>query len=196
MNVKFEDFNGIFENAFSDEFCDMAMGQFDRAVSMGYGLNRQDFEGVGSHIKDDMAITTGMNVEMPAEYLDRVHREFLTKFWTDIYPHYSAKYSALNDVDKHTIFCQKLQRTAVGGGYHVWHSEHAKGMNRNRLLTYILYLNDVDEGGETEFLYLHKRYKPKKGTLIISPSNFTHTHRGNPPLSNTKYILTGWVEFQ
>jgi len=24
---------------------------------------------------------------------------------------------------------------------------------------------------------------------------FTHTHRGNPPLSNTKYIMTGWLEY-
>jgi len=56
-------------------------------------------------------------------------------------------------------------------------------------------LNDVEEGGETEFLYLKKRFKPIRDRLLIFPAGFTHTHRGNPPLSGDKYILTGWVEF-
>jgi hypothetical protein len=53
----------------------------------------------------------------------------------------------------------------------------------------------VQEGGETEFLYQHMRVKPEQGTLVIWPAAFTHTHRGNPPLSNEKYIVTGWTEF-
>ena len=60
--------------------------------------------------------------------------------------------------------------------------------------TFILYLNDVEEGGETEFLYYPKRIKPKQGTIILFPGSMTHTHRGNQTLSNEKYIITGWVE--
>mgnify|MGYP003351836575 CR=1 FL=1 len=59
---------------------------------------------------------------------------------------------------------------------------------------YLMYLNDVEEGGETEFLYYPKRIKPKKGTLIMWPAGFTHTHRGNPPISNEKYIVATWTE--
>lgn len=29
----------------------------------------------------------------------------------------------------------------------------------------------------------------------MDAAGFTHTHRGNPPISGTKYIITGWVEF-
>jgi hypothetical protein len=57
------------------------------------------------------------------------------------------------------------------------------------------YLNDVEEGGETEFLYQKKRVKPVKNRVVVWPAGFTHTHRGNPPLSNAKYIITGWVEW-
>ena len=57
----------------------------------------------------------------------------------------------------------------------------------------MIYLNDVEEGGETEFLYQKIRIKPKSNMGLIWPGGFTHTHRGNPPLSGTKYILTGWI---
>jgi len=88
-----------------------------------------------------------------------------------------------------------MQKTEIGQGYHVWHYESSTRGNCTRLLSWILYLNDVEEGGETEFLHLHRRVKPKAGTFVLFPAAFTHTHRGNPPLSNTKYIATGWVEF-
>jgi hypothetical protein len=68
-------------------------------------------------------------------------------------------------------------------------------MQRSRVLVFTLYLNDVEEGGETEFLYLSKRVQPKTGRMVIWPAGFTHTHRGNPPLKGDKYIITGWVEF-
>ena len=34
-----------------------------------------------------------------------------------------------------------------------WHCENAKMKARNRILAFMVYLNDVTEGGETEFLY-------------------------------------------
>jgi hypothetical protein len=66
--------------------------------------------------------------------------------------------------------------------------------HRTRICAFILYLNDVEEGGETEFLYQKTRIKPERNKLILWPTSYTHIHRGNPPLSGEKYILTGWVE--
>jgi hypothetical protein len=60
----------------------------------------------------------------------------------------------------------------------------------------ILYLNTVENGGETEFLYQSKRISSLQGRLILSPTGYTHIHRGNPPLSGYKYILTTWIEYQ
>ena len=58
----------------------------------------------------------------------------------------------------------------------------------------MMYLNDDFEGRETEFLYQHKRFKPKRGQVLIWLAGFTHTHRGLPPLDGAKYISTSWTE--
>ncbi len=86
-----------------------------------------------------------------------------------------------------------LQKTEPGGGYHQWHDENCNWTFRNRMFAWMIYLNDIEHGGETEFLYQKTRFKPKRNVGFIWPGGFTHTHRGNPPLSETKYILTGWI---
>ena len=89
----------------------------------------------------------------------------------------------------------KLQKTSPGEGYHLWHCENSGLQNSSRVFFFIMYLNDIEEGGETEFLYQNKRVKPKEGRIILAPSSFTHPHRGNTPLKGDKYILTGWFEY-
>ena len=87
-----------------------------------------------------------------------------------------------------------VQKTLPPQGYHAWHSEDGSlGCNR-RILATMMFLNDVTEGGETEFLYQSKRFQPKRGQFMIWPAGFTHVHRGNPPLSGEKYISTSWLE--
>ena len=61
-----------------------------------------------------------------------------------------------------------------------------------RIITYLFYLNDVEEGGETEFLGTYK-VKPEKGKMIIFPCSWTFPHSGKMPISNDKYIISGWL---
>lgn len=105
---------------------------------------------------------------------------------------YLEKYGVLSE-NKLMMKDVKIQRTSVGGGFHKWHYEANPLEYTDRVLVTQLYLNDNFDGGETEFLYLHKRIKPEKGSVIIYPAGFTHTHRGNPPLTGEKYIITGWI---
>lgn len=99
-----------------------------------------------------------------------------------------------------TINIQKYDKGK--GGYFHWHSENfphphnPENESLHRVLLWMFYLNDVEEGGETEFFYQDQKIKPAKGTLVIAPSDFTHTHRGSMPVSNDKYIFTSWVLFQ
>jgi hypothetical protein len=94
-----------------------------------------------------------------------------------------------------------LQKYSAGsGGYHRWHSEIYPRDERcevlHRVLLYMFYLNDVAEGGETEFFYQQQKITPKRGRMVIAPAGFTHTHKGHVPRSGDKYIATSWVLFQ
>lgn len=94
-----------------------------------------------------------------------------------------------------------LQKYLAGsGGYHHWHSEiypqDASAESLHRVLLFQCYLNDVAEGGETEFFYQRRSIAPKAGRLVIAPAGFTHTHKGHVPRSGDKYIATSWVLFQ
>jgi hypothetical protein len=90
-----------------------------------------------------------------------------------------------------------IQRYDVNHHYSRWHCENnGHKMFQNRVLAFMTYLNDVTDGGETEFLYQNVKSKPKTGKTLIWPAYYTHTHRGAPSSSNVKYIVTGWVEVE
>lgn len=96
-----------------------------------------------------------------------------------------------------TVNVQRYEQAK--GGYPHWHSEQFPQQGHNealhRVVLYMFYLNDVTAGGETEFFYQERKISPKKGTMVIAPAGFTHSHRGNIPLSGDKYIATSWVMF-
>jgi hypothetical protein len=94
-----------------------------------------------------------------------------------------------------------LQRyTAGSGGYPYWHCElypkDASCETLHRTVLWTIYLNDAFSEGETEFLYQSRKITPKTGSLLIAPTAFTHTHRGNRPVGGDKYIATSWLLFQ
>lgn len=93
-----------------------------------------------------------------------------------------------------------LQRYRAGeGGYPYWHCElypRDKACDTlHRHLLWTVYLNDGFEAGETEFFHQGRKVAPRTGSLLLAPTAFTHTHRGNRPEGGDKYIATSWVLF-
>jgi hypothetical protein len=193
MNVTIENFIGIFEDAFSKEYCDSVIAHFDASAEAGLCLSRQQQTDCTSTFKDDLQLYG--HDEMSLANTKTLIQGFTQILWGVIYPKYSSAFSILKSYDTHSSYSFKVQKTNIGQGYHLWHAEDSSRDICGRILAWTLYLNDVEEGGETEFLYYPKRVKPKTGTFVIWPAGLTHTHRGNPPLTNTKYIVTGWIEF-
>lgn len=78
------------------------------------------------------------------------------------------------------------------GGFPAWHCENGSLINSNRWLVFMTYLNDVPEGGETEFQIQNLKIKPQKGLTLIWSADWFFTHRGVPVTKYEKWIATGW----
>lgn len=190
-----KDFIGEYKNVFSEEFCNGLIEYYKWCKTNNKTWRRSESP---ENIKNDEAYNiTPKNqyeINFVNDNLSSYLQEFNDLFWNKCYLEYSKTYYTIKNLAKHTIFSYKLQETLPTEGYHLWHCESGAIEHSHRIAAYIVYLNDVMEGGETEFLFQSKRIAPSRGTVVIFPSGYTHAHRGNPPLSGVKYILTGWLE--
>ena len=57
---------------------------------------------------------------------------------------------------------------------------------------FVIFLNDVEDGGELEISGIYKII-PEKGKLIIFPSGWCFPYSHKPPISNDKYIIYGKI---
>jgi hypothetical protein len=92
----------------------------------------------------------------------------------------------------HTTY--QIQKYEANKGKYIYHNDFqiAKETNKYRIITFLWYLNNVNIGGETEFNG-KILVKPETGKLIFFPATWTYPHCGKMPISNDKYILTGWI---
>jgi hypothetical protein len=90
----------------------------------------------------------------------------------------------------------KIQYYKPGEGYNLWHTERGtNGLNRNRHLVFMTYLNTVTDQGGTEFMHQDFIADAEEGVTLIWPTDWTHTHRGIISPTQEKYIITGWFNF-
>jgi hypothetical protein len=73
-------------------------------------------------------------------------------------------------------------------GYHYDYLPHGF-----RVLSAVLYLNNVVSGGELEFKYFNK-YLPVQDTLVIFPSNYIYSHRSLEIKKGIKYSAAFWAQ--
>jgi Rps23 Pro-64 3,4-dihydroxylase Tpa1-like proline 4-hydroxylase len=87
-----------------------------------------------------------------------------------------------------------IQRYYKGKGKYIKHHDFAIKWDekKHRVVTFLWYLNDVTDGGETEFWHNHK-ITPEAGKLILFPACWSFPHAGLMPISHDKYIITGWL---
>lgn len=197
MNTEYKEFIGIYRDVYPERYCQHLINEFERLVESGAGYNRQRGEGAHKHNKNDMQLNLNFGVHTASDFENTSSVRLFFNGLQKCYDHYTEQFSVLRD-GKITGTHMKMQRTDPGGGYHVWHGEQGNKEHADRVLVYMLYLNDLGEqdGGETEFLYQRLRIRPEANTMVIWPAAYTHTHRGNTVLGQqSKYIITGWFYY-
>ena len=168
-----------YPNAIPNELCDKLIGLADNTLK----TYPQPYKNISETGRKDWFMFTHSIIDIASP---------VNKILSNCFQLYMNKYNGAAYSNRYFSHNQKLQVTPPGGGFHEWHNEHTSSYGMDRIMAWMFYLNDIDSGGETEFLHQRVRLKPTKGTLVLFPAAFTHCHRGNPPLNQTKYILTGW----
>ena len=87
-----------------------------------------------------------------------------------------------------------IQRYQAGEHFQHVHTERYSVDTLQRVLAWMTYLNDMDEGGSTLFTHYGVEIQPRKGLTLIWPAEWTHAHLGSKVLSGSKYIITGWMD--
>jgi hypothetical protein len=188
MRETYKDFIGIYENAVPVEFCRDLINLHKNADVEEKWSSEEKYGGALNRKDEALQLE-----DYSQQYLEEVQKfvfEYLELYKKKYFSYYECKH-----IDYTAPFI-KVQKTEPQGGYHIWHYEVDSIQHVSRSLVWMIYLNDVPKGeGETEFLWQGLRIQPKRGTLLIWPAQFTHTHRGNPVYNCTKYVATGWIEY-
>jgi hypothetical protein len=191
------DFVLVKDNVFTNEFCDELVEFFENNPE--YHHIGQSMGGLDKDIKD----TTDLNMFYRPELMGKYGDFILSKFnevveellerlpFQNVFP---AVTRVFNDDTEYTT-CQIQKYNKGTGHYNAYHYETDSYGTTPRLFVFILYLNDVAEGGETELLYEKSFTKPKKGRVLVHPAGYPFVHRGLTPISDDKYIVTTWLAY-
>jgi hypothetical protein len=199
--MKFSDSIGILPDVFSKAECDGLIKLFE-----DYNNQNKTYKGNTIGGKNSGKVSTDYNllnhVKENDYYINLVASKFTNANldWFKNYP-YNNQYPHSKTIIGSTYYpllqIQKYNQNE--GHFNGWHVEKQNFKTTHRYLVFILYLNDVEEGGETEFLFKEEgendffKVKPKAGTLVIHPASWPYIHKGNKPISDDKYILTSWL---
>ena len=177
-------FIGIYEKLASDDYCDRMIHRFDELSQTSSGSLGQDAHG-GLGNRKDVAFYFNIEDLSLTQETNQILNSSLAMYIQQ-YPSFGMVRCYSNIV--------KVQKTEAKGGFHKWHAEHGGDVGSSqRCLVWMIYLSDTPDGeGTIEFLELGIKVQPRKGTVVLFPASWTHTHRGNPVYNCDKYIATGW----
>ena len=125
--------------------------------------------------------------EILKQYVNELHKCFL-----DYQNQWPFLKSMLKDID---IGEFNIGKYSPGDHFAVLHSERTSLATLHRLFAWMTYLNDVEDGGQTNFSHYGIKIKPEIGKTLIWPAEWTHAHTGEVLKSGTKYMITGWMHF-
>lgn len=199
--MKFSDTIGILPNVLTKGECDGLINLFESYNSKGETYSGSTLGGKESaKVSTDYNLLNhqeenGFHINLVANAFNKANVDWFTNFpYNDLYTHRRT-------IDGSTYYpllqIQKYDQNK--GHYNGWHLEKQDFNTTHRFLVFILYLNDVEVGGETAFLFKEEgeddffKVKPKAGTLVIHPASWPYIHKGCIPESDDKYILTTWL---
>ena len=204
---------GVFENAMPLDICKAVIASFESWYSRKYIVNDSIKNTVMAEAENGEPIVSSIDTgfagdkQFPQGSLGRKDTQLflethdksmalaLSQWLGDCFRIYTETYKGVTEGDPLSSWTYKIQKTPPGGGYHVWHCEDSGFLYRDRVITWMVYLNNIprENGGATDFLHQQISLQPEEGTIVFWPAAYTHMHRGAFLTGDIdKYIATGW----
>lgn len=184
----------LYENALSCQLCDEITDFFYSNIDIA--APGQTMGGHNSSVKNTLDISSTSSIPdgpLRDKYLDFDRRiyESLRVVSRRYMQTFDWLQKAPNLMD--TGYLWQMYK-ANDGFYH----EHVDGevWNRsvsNRVVAFIVYLNTVDEGGETYFRHQDVSVHPVKGSVAMFPTDWSHPHQAMVPRSCDKLIISSFM---
>jgi prolyl 4-hydroxylase len=173
------------------ELCDELIVYFEEHVEKQIGGVTS--EGMDLSAKDRVDVSIApKELDLPGNEPLEAYINILHKCYAD----YLVQWPFLENMGANLEIGRfNLGRYRKGQHFQRIHTERAGLNTLHRVLAWMTYLNDVEDGGETYFSHYDVEIRPKKGLTLIWPAEWTHAHRGNMLRSGSKYMITGWMYF-
>ena len=191
----------IYDDVVSKEMCNETINLFEK-IKLGFDPKNPDkapdprFESIDfNQVTSQRKSFTEICLEGKDEWF-----EIKKTFLTTCQQHF-LKFAKELGIEKHHL-AQKIDTENVhfkkyqANGLDVF-KNHVDvidtGPLSKRFLVFIMYLSDVEEGGETSIPRHNIKCKPKAGRLLMFPPFWTHPHQGEQVKKGTKYIMMTYL---
>ena len=201
---------GVFPGIVSKEDCQSIIDFFEGAVEEGLGHLGSVHGGADKSVKDSIDLQlrfpAGLFTEKfkfsykPEEHL-RLLRLILNAMQVscNLYSeHLSNSLQVVNPLSAGpqliltSCQIQKYPRGSLGyPGLHI----ESSAFTTTRFLAPLLYLNTIEEGGQTDVPYFDTKVAAVEGTILVLPCDIPYYHRGLPAINQDKYVVTSWMEY-
>lgn len=177
----------VFDNAFSPALCQQMLASFNNLQRFHRPNGRGIRPGHDDSAWTELNLDPLSDVGFRAMILENMHRH--CKQYSDAL----KQPIAIPVTDKISELVIKRYKPTGEEGFQL-HFDSI-GEKANRYLVFLWYLNDVSEGGGTEFPELDLTIQAKAGRLLMFPPYWMYQHLGQAPISNDKYILSTYFLF-
>ena len=171
-----------------EKVCDDLVNYFNKnrdKATPGTSLYEGEIK-VDESIKNSLNLNLGNNNFEQGVFEYRFHLQAILDLYVKEYPE-------IERLERFNVEDVNIQWYPNKGGFKTWHYERGAKENMERVLVFMTYLNNVEDGG-THFKYQDMTTPAIKGLTIIWPPDWTHTHKGQIS-DNKKIIATGWFRF-
>ena len=182
----------VFDNAFPAAFCEQMLQSFNSLARFHKQNGRGVRAGHDASAWTELDISPLTDVSFRQIILANMHKH-LALYNAAIAHLAPVPTLAIPGGDKISELIIKRYRPNADEAFQL-HFD-ALGAVANRYMVFLWYLNDVIEGGETEFPALNVSVAPRAGRLVMFPPYWMYQHQGKAPRSGEKYIFSSYFLF-